>query len=353
MEHGGRVRTTGGPESWAGLEPLEQRLLNDFQRNLPLVPDPWAALGRETGSSATRVLETLGELTTRGMVSRVGPVFRPHSVGTSTLAAMAVPPGRLESVAHMVSACPQVNHNYQREHRFNLWFVAAAAEQVELDQCLATIEAVTGIEVLPLPLVEAYHLDLGFDLQGSRRRTARGGHAPPARRRLTDADDLALVAAIQHGLPLVARPFAELGRRVGLGEAQVIARLRSWADNGIISRIGVVVRHHELGYRANAMVVWDIPDAQVSTTGWRMAGFDFVTLCYQRTRHLPRWPYNLFCMIHGQDRESVLNQVAQVEAGCDLTHASHEVLFSVRRFKQCGARYQSTDGTPRPRTLSA
>lgn len=342
------------PAAWAGLSELERRLLNDFQRDFPLVPKPWAELARTLGTEPAVVTEALWQLRGQGMVSRVGPVFRPHSVGTSTLAAMAVPPERLEAVARQVSACAQVNHNYEREHRLNLWFVVAAADEPQLERCLRDITRETGLEVLSLPLLEAYHLDLGFDLRGDRRRRQPPpGHAAPARSRLRDPADLALVAAVQQGLPLVPRPFAAVGAQAGLGEAEVIERLRAWHAGGVISRIGVVVRHHELGYRANAMVVWDIPDAQVSEIGWCMAGYDFVTLCYQRPRRLPRWRYNLFCMIHGRDREAVLEQVAELERGCGLETAPHEVLFSVRRFKQCGARYQGFGNGSRPQVRSA
>ena len=98
----------------------------------------------------------------------------------------------------------------------------------------------------------------------------------------------------------------------------MIAGLAQLQEQGVIKRIGVVVRHHELGYRANAMVVWDIPDDRVSALGHCIGKFDFVTLCYQRPRRLPAWRYNLFCMIHGRDREEVLSLVAQLKEQCGL-----------------------------------
>jgi DNA-binding Lrp family transcriptional regulator len=154
---------------------------------------------------------------------------------------------------------------------------------------------------------------------------------------LSDADRL-LVAAIQHGLPLVSHPYAALGALCRLSESEVINRLAALLADGTIKRLGVVVRHRELGYRANAMVVWDIEDEKVSELGHCIGRFDFVTLCYRRPRR-PGWPYNLFCMIHGQDRDAVLERVQQIEQHCRLTDVPHEVLFSRRRFKQRGAIY--------------
>jgi DNA-binding Lrp family transcriptional regulator len=152
--------------------------------------------------------------------------------------------------------------------------------------------------------------------------------------------DQHLLAAIQEGLPLVSRPYAEIGQQVGLGESEVIERLGRWIEAGIIKRLGVVVRHRKLGYRANAMVVFDVPDEQVGDIGRRLAAFACVTLCYRRPRRGEAWPYNLFCMIHGRDRATVEAQVEALTAACGLEGIPRAVLFSRRCFKQRGAVYR-------------
>ncbi|MDH5748123.1 MAG: AsnC family protein [Rhodospirillales bacterium] len=159
-----------------------------------------------------------------------------------------------------------------------------------------------------------------------------------------NARDLALIEAIQGGLPLTTRPYAAVGTNIAMPEDEVIARLRAMIDGGVIRRFGVIVRHRELGYRANAMVVWDVPDNLVAELGQCMGEFPFVTLCYQRPRQLPDWPYNLFCMIHGSDKAVVLNQIEHVISACGLQDISHDVLFSRRRFKQRGAHYGKLTG---------
>jgi DNA-binding Lrp family transcriptional regulator len=155
--------------------------------------------------------------------------------------------------------------------------------------------------------------------------------------------DRQLIAAIQGGLPMVAHPFAEIGKQVGLDEALVIERIAELQDAGLIKRMGVVVKHRALGYRANAMVVWDVPDADVERIGGLLAEETCVTLCYQRPRRLPGWPYNLFCMIHGRERDAVLRRIEQITAFHRLEHIPHQVLFSLRAYKQCGARYADSD----------
>ena len=144
---------------------LEQRLLNEFQQGMPLTPTPYADIAKQLGVYETTVLETLKRLQTEAVISRVGAVFRPNRIGASTLAAMAVPEAELEDVATIVNEFAEVNHNYEREHRFNLWFVVVAEDEDRLETVLADIEDRCGYAVLDLPLLNEYFIDLGFDLK--------------------------------------------------------------------------------------------------------------------------------------------------------------------------------------------
>jgi DNA-binding Lrp family transcriptional regulator len=313
--------------------PLEFSLLNDWQRDFPISAQPFAQLGKNVGADETAVLATLRRLQARGAISRVGAVLAPRRIGASTLAALAAPADDIERIAALVSARPEVNHNYQREHRYNLWFVATAADQAALENTLGEIEGETGCKVISLPLENEFHIDLGFDLQSAHKHRAEVAVTPV---RVPDLGEKRLIAALQPGLELVPRPFARLGERAGMSEDGVLGRIAGWLDEGLIKRFGVVVRHHELGYRANAMVVFDLPAAEVDRVGLQLSAEPGVTLCYRRTRSLPEWPYNLYCMVHGRSREDarpVIERLGQ------LVGVPGQVLFSTRRFKQCGARY--------------
>ncbi len=321
--------------------PLAFRLLNEFQRGFPLCARPYQQLAEGLGSSEGEVIALLAGLREAGAVSRIGAVFAPRRVGASTLAAMAVPSADLERVADLISRRPEVNHNYQREHRYNLWFVATAEDGAALDAALNSMTVDTGYAVLRLPLLEGYHIDLGFDLGG--RRAPRGicqGRSVPDAAALS-APERALLGVLQHGLELLPRPFSRLALRAGLDEAAVLAMIEVWLESGFVKRFGVVVRHHELGYAANAMCVWDVPDVEVAALGARLALEPAVTLCYRRARALPAagWPYNLFCMIHGRNRAEVEAEIAALRARHGLGGYVQDVLFSLRRFKQRGARY--------------
>lgn len=155
--------------------------------------------------------------------------------------------------------------------------------------------------------------------------------------------DRKLLGAIQDGLPLTPRPYADVGKALGISENEVINRLKLLLDCGIISRFGLVLRHHELGYKANAMVVWDVPDDEIDDIAGRIKTHGFVTLCYSRRRCPGVWPYNLYCMIHGRDRARVLQQIEEVKTAAGLHGFASRVLFSKRRFKQYGARFAHSD----------
>lgn len=324
------------------MDAADLELLNRFQRDFPLTAYPFRAIAGRLGWSENEVLAALRRLQEEGKVSRVGAVFAARKLGVSTLAALAVPPARLEAVAQRVNEYPEVNHNYQREHDFNLWFVLTAATTARLQAVLAEIGDEAGLPVLDLPLQEEFHIDLGFDLRGGERqspaatgRTAADGSATVE----LGESDRTLLAALQPGLPLIGRPYRALAQALGLSEQSVLVRLRHWLEQGVIKRMGVIVRHRALGYRANAMVVWDVPDAEVGAVGRALAVESGINLCYRRPRCLPRWPYNLFCMIHGRQREQVLEGIERLRVERGLTAYSHAVLFSARCFRQRGAYY--------------
>ncbi|MEN9358414.1 MAG: heme biosynthesis protein, partial [Pseudomonadota bacterium] len=153
-----------------------------------------------------------------------------------------------------------------------------------------------------------------------------------------DAVDRALIKATQGGLPLVARPYDEIGAMLSLSGAEVQARLQHLLTVGVIRRIGAVPNHYAIGYTANGMSVWDVADARIDELGAVVGQLDFVTHCYRRPRRLPMWPYNLFAMVHGGDRTEVAVKVAQIAALLGDASAGHDVLYSTRILKKTGLR---------------
>lgn len=150
-----------------------------------------------------------------------------------------------------------------------------------------------------------------------------------------------LFAAIEQGLPLVVQPYLAIAQQLSISETEVIDTIAAWQEQGLIRRFGLVVRHRKLGYQSNAMVVWNIGDEDVERVANILAQESVVTLCYQRPRVMPQWPYNLFCMIHGKSRSQVLEQLADICQRHRLTNIDKTVLFSTKAYKQRGGKYSS------------
>ncbi|WP_315780063.1 MULTISPECIES: AsnC family transcriptional regulator [unclassified Bradyrhizobium] len=155
---------------------------------------------------------------------------------------------------------------------------------------------------------------------------------------MLDAVDRKLIAATQAGLPLVREPYRVLAEGLGLDEAEVIARLQGLLARGAIRRIGAIPNHYALGFTANGMSVWDVADDEVAEIGVMVGAIEAVTHCYERPRHLPLWPYNLFAMVHGRTRDEVRAKVAEIARLIGPAARAHEVLFSTRILKKTGLR---------------
>lgn len=144
---------------------LEECLLNNYQRNFPLDKRPFDKIASDLSCDPVQLLSTLKKLQEEGAVSRIGPVFRPNTINKSLLAAMKVPEGKLLEIAEIINGYEEVNHNYEREHHFNLWFVVHGPDENHINNVLDEIEERTGIMLIRLPILDAYHIDLGFDLR--------------------------------------------------------------------------------------------------------------------------------------------------------------------------------------------
>ncbi len=316
------------------VDSLDRALLDGWQRDLPLVPRPFAEIGAKLAIPEAEVLERLRRLSEAGAISRIGATCRPNIAGASTLAAVAAPEFRIDEIAAIIGEEPGVNHSYLRENAWNIWFVTTGPDRDHVAATLERIRRRTGLKVLDLPLVRPFNISLAFALDGP-------GKLPPAREDIDVAallpGDRDIMQGLSSGLPIVACPFAELADGLGRPEEEVLARIAALAAAGVLSRIGVIVRHRALGWRSNAMVVWDLPPAEAGRIGPALAAVPGVTLCYQRRPASGVWPYTLYCMIHARTRHEAM---AVLDRACDeagLAGVPHQVLFSLRCFKQTGA----------------
>jgi len=329
-----------------GLDALDRALLEQMQIAFPLVPRPFAALGEGLKVDESEVLARVSHLEETGIIRQIGAIFDTRRLGYhSTLVAFHTPDNALAEVAAQVSAHPGVSHNYARPHHYNLWFTLAVPPGRQVEAEVHRLARQTGVDDwLNLPALRVFKIRTHFGLGASagypgavpRDRTT------PQSRDLLPAD-IPYVRALQGDLPLVSRPFAGLAERSGLSEAALLDRARELEAAGIMRRFGAVLRHRRVGYVANGMACWVVPEPRVEAVGRLAARYAQVSHCYQRPAYPPRWPYTLFTMIHGRTRAKVEAIVGQIAGEAELDR--FEVLYSSREFKKERIRYFEEEET--------
>jgi DNA-binding Lrp family transcriptional regulator len=166
-------------------------------------------------------------------------------------------------------------------------------------------------------------------------------------RTVMDEINRKIIAATQNGLPLTPHPYSEVGNQIGVTAEVVMDRMQEMLDNGIIRRIGIIPNHYKLGFKSNGMTVWDVPDDQIDQLGEAVGQLEFVSHCYQRPRHLPDWPYNLFAMVHGKTRNEVFTKTEEIRTLLGDAVQAYEILFSKKILKKSGFRLQQTPQPPK------
>lgn len=145
------------------MDELDRAIVNRLQGGFPLCARPFAAAAAELGSDEPTLIARIGALLEDGTLSRFGPLYDAERLGGAfTLCALRVPAEEFERVAELVNAHPEVAHNYQREHAFNMWFVLATRAREDIPRVLAAIEAETGLAVFEFPREAEYFIDLRF-----------------------------------------------------------------------------------------------------------------------------------------------------------------------------------------------
>jgi DNA-binding Lrp family transcriptional regulator len=344
----------------ADVDAVDAALIDEYQSGFPVERRPFERvadeIAAETGTDvdADEILRRVRDLRERGVFRRFGAVLNPPVIGSSTLAAVRAPKDRFDEVAEVINGYRQVNHNYRRDHEWNQWFVVTAGSRERRDAILAEIEERTGCEVLALPMLTDYYIDLEFPVVNADRfaRESLDRTAVSATRISEDArGDLTpleadLLLAIQDGFPLSSTPYADVASEIGASGSgvdptvdDVLAAVERLLADGCIKRIGCIVNHVVTGFTNNCMVVWDVPDDELDARGEAVGSLPYVTLCYHRPRRPDQdWEYNLFTMIHGREAEAVDAKIDELAA--DHLPFAHERLYSTATLKQTGARYE-------------
>jgi DNA-binding Lrp family transcriptional regulator len=323
------------------LSSLERDFINRFQGGFPLTGRPFSQVADSLGTGEATLIQTIEGLLQKGLLSRFGPLFDAERLGGEvTLAALEVPASRYEQVAEQVNSLASVAHNYRREHRLNMWFVVASDQPGGVATALAEVEQRTGLPVYNFPRQQAFYLGLWLHLDDNGRTDTVAAETAEqvASDWRADALDRRLLRATQAGLPLCRDPWTLIAAQVDTSPAQVHTRLQAMLAAGAIRRIGAIPNHYRLGLRGNGMSVWDVPDEIAGELGQQIGQLDCVSHCYLRPRQPGIWPYNLFAMLHGADREVVHAKARQITRLLGKQCRGNDILFSSAVLKKTGLR---------------
>ena len=316
--------------------PTDNQLLVALQKGLPLELRPFARIGSDLGLSEEAVLAKVCALFETGVARRFGAVFDSHSLGyESTLCAAEIPAAELEAAVARIASHPGITHCYAREGHPNLWFTmtAPAAELLQEIERVAT--ALGPYKVLNLPALRKFKIEAVFGQDNTPEAAAVGADRPPKNTTtfiapLTERERT-VVRRLQANIAVSEDPFGVLAQELDFDPAELLTLLQRWQQNGIIRRIGLVLRHRQLGFSANSMCVWPVSSDRIAAAGASMAQSPHVTHCYERPSSAA-FPFNLYAMIHAKSREEAVSTFQQLGAAVGL--AEGRMLWSVREFKK-------------------
>ena len=326
------------------MDDIDKKLLDIVQGKFPLTARPYGEIASLLEISEDDVISRLKKLKHEGIIRRIGAIFESKKLGyRSTLCAMKAPGHRVDEVVGIINEYTGVTHNYLREHDYNIWFTITARSRQELDKIMAEIREKSGIQdLIDLPTVRMFKIRVHFSMleetQDTRLKTQDSGQKKISSRSESGVSEFEkhIVRELQGDLSLVQRPFKPVADKLEIEEEDLLVKLREMDDQGIIRRFSAILRHRNVGFSANAMGAWRVPENKAEEVGTKMAKFPQVSHCYQRPT-FPTWPYSLFTMIHGkttEDCERVAKLISQ-----DTGIEDYRLLYSTREFKKVSMRY--------------
>jgi siroheme decarboxylase len=320
------------------LDEADKRLLNLMQGSFALEPRPFAHVAGLAGLTEDEVMARVQRLLDKRIIRELTPIFDTRALGyQSMLVAAKVDSEHPHRAAKIINSHPGVTHNYLRNHDFNLWFTIAVepGSKLGLEGTLDVLAAETGAEsIRQLPTLKLFKIRMDLEMEaGTDALSAAGQAAEPLELDpiAVSDEDVATIVATQGPMPVVPEPYAPAAERLGVSQAEVLARLASLRERGALRRVAAILYHRRAGFSANGMGVWNVPDEEILETGKRMAAFRGISHCYQRPTY-PDWPYSVFTMAHGRSKEECDAILDSIAAATGITERA--TLYSSTEFKK-------------------
>ena len=323
------------------MDEIDKELLNEIQWTFPLVTRPFDEIAKKFNISSELVKSRLIHLKEIGVLRQLSAIFDTRKLGyTSSLVAMEIEGDKLEFVADQINRHPGVSHNYERDHQFNLWFTLAVPPGSDLSQELEKFNVLKGIKkVRMLPTLQLFKIGVKLDMVEEKKHEV----APTEEKKKiknvkfnpTD-EDKNFIRELQKDMEIIDEPFVKSAKNLGITEDALFEKMKYYESIGVMRRFAAILRHRQVGFTANGMIVWKVPENRISDVGHTLGSFPQISHCYQRPTY-PDWPYNVFSMIHCKTHDEANEMAKTIQNQIDVD--DYKILFSSREFKKTRVEY--------------
>ena len=325
----------------SSLGESDKELLNEIQWTFPLVTRPFDAIAKKFDTTPEVIKEKLTNLKEIGVLRQLSAIFDTRKLGyTSSLVAMEIEHDQLEHVASQINRHPGVSHNYERDHQFNLWFTLAVPPGADLNDELEKFNVLKGIKkVRMLPTLQLFKIGVKLDLVDDKKHDIAPTEEKKEIKNIKfepTEEDKDFIRELQKDMEIIDEPFVKAAENLGITEDEVFTKMKHYEDVGVMRRFAAILRHRQVGFTANGMIVWKVPEDRITSVGGTLGSFPQVSHCYERPTY-DDWPYNVFSMIHCKTHDEAYDVAKTIQDQIDVNE--YKILFSSREFKKTRVEY--------------
>ena len=320
---------------------MDKEILNEIQWTFPLVSQPYHEIAKKFDVSVEDIKKRLTNLKKTGILRQLSAIFDTRRLGyKSSLIAMKIDPDKLDYVAQQINRHPGVSHNYERNHEFNLWFTLAVPPGLDLKTEVDKFSKLVGIQKIRLlPTIKLFKIGVKLEMVDDKKHEVKPTEEKKKIQNVKfvpTEDDKKFIRELQKDLEIVDKPFLNATQKLGLTEEQIFEKLRYYENIGVMRRFAAILRHRDVGFTANGMIVWEVPDERITEVGEKLGAFPQVSHCYQRPVYKD-WPYSVFSMIHCKSIDEAKNMAKEIQK--EIQVDDYKILFSAREFKKTRVEY--------------
>jgi DNA-binding Lrp family transcriptional regulator len=320
---------------------LDKELLNEIQWTFPLVTRPFDTIAKKFDVTPEIVKEHLNSLKKAGVLRQLSAIFDTRKLGyTSSLVAMEIESDKLEHVASQINRHPGVSHNYERDHEFNLWFTLAVPPGSDLKSEIDKFNVLKGIKkVRMLPTLQLFKIGVKLDMVDEKKHEVAPSEEKKEIKNVKfepTEQDKDFIRELQKDMEIIDEPFVKAANNLGITETELFEKMKQYEDIGVMRRFAAILRHRQIGFTANGMIVWKVPEDRISEVGAKLGAFPQVSHCYERPTYSD-WPYNVFSMIHCKTHDEANDMAKTIKNQIQVD--DYRILFSSREFKKTRVEY--------------